>query len=321
MNWIERYVAEVKRYLPARNREDVGEELQSLLEEEVLAREADRERPLTAEETETFLRDFGHPMRVAARYGASGVLIGEALFPLYRKVVRYLLGAVLLVYVLAVLWNVVGGIIWGIAAEERLFNPGFGFGEAWSLAVNWLVFITLGFHLADRHLVRGGWLERWSPASLPPADAERESLLSCIVVCVLATAWLLLLNALSPAFSVPVLLGEDGNRLVTLLAWLKIQAVLVLAVYLVLVFRPYWSRGRRIAIMVSDLLTMVGVAICLGIGAEELLRHYPDLPEGLARGSTVVLWAWMLGLLVDLLTQGYRLLEGRGANRTPGDGF
>jgi hypothetical protein len=196
-------------------------------------------------------------------------------------------------------------------SDERAVNLGFGFGEAWAIAVNWLVFITLGFHLADRFLVQRGGLDRWNPAALPPADAERESLLASVVACVLIAVWLVILNRLSPAFSATVLLGEDSNRFVALVAWLKIQAVLVLAVYLVLLFRPYWSRGKRIAIMVSDLLTMVGVAICLSLDPAGLLQHYPSLPEGLARGSTVVLWVWLFGLLADLLTQAYRLLEHR----------
>ncbi|HBX37792.1 MAG TPA: hypothetical protein DEG76_11085, partial [Pseudohongiella sp.] len=152
MNWIDRYVAEIKRYLPAKNRDDVAEELQSLLEEEVLELEADRERPLTDAEWHDLLREFGHPMQVATRYGASGVLISAALFPLYRKVVGYLLAAVAMVYVLAITWSIVADVIWGVMADARAVNLGFGFGEAWSFAVNWLVFITLGFHLADRYV-------------------------------------------------------------------------------------------------------------------------------------------------------------------------
>jgi len=164
MKWIDRYVVEVKRYLPAGNRDDIGEELQSLLEEELLAREADRERPLREDEVLDFLREFGHPMRVAARYGASGVLVSEALFPLYRKVVRYLVAAVALVYGLAVVLGIVADVVWDAAAGQRAVQLSFGFGEAWSFTVNWLVFITLGFYLADRHVVRSGGLERWDPA-------------------------------------------------------------------------------------------------------------------------------------------------------------
>ena len=42
MNWLDRYVAAVRRYLPARQRADVGEEIRSTLQEqmdEAIARE------------------------------------------------------------------------------------------------------------------------------------------------------------------------------------------------------------------------------------------------------------------------------------------
>lgn len=311
MNWIDRYVAEIKRYLPAKNRDDVAEELQSLLEEEVLELEADRERPLTDAEWHDLLREFGHPMQVATRYGASGVLISAALFPLYRKVVGYLLAAVAMVYVLAITWSIVADVIWGVMADARAVNLGFGFGEAWSFAVNWLVFITLGFHLADRYVADTGILKRWNPATLPPAQLERESLSSSILVSILVAVWLVILHRLSPEFSAAVLLGEQNNRFITLIAWLKIQAVLVLAVYLILLFKPHWSRGKRMLVMVSDALAAFGVAICLSIPAEALLQIYPELPEALLRTTSIVLWLWLLGLLADLLVQGYRLMQRR----------
>ena len=311
MNWIDRYVAEIKRYLPAKNRDDVAEELQSLLEEEVLELEADRERPLTDAEWHDLLREFGHPMQVATRYGASGVLISAALFPLYRKVVGYLFAAVATVYVLAITWSIVADVIWGVMADARAVNLGFGLGEAWSFVVNWLVFITLGFHLADRYVADAGILKRWNPAALPPAQLERESLSSSILVSILVAVWLVVLHRLSPEFSAAVLLGEQNNRFITLIAWLKIQAVLVLAVYLILLFKPHWSRGKRLVIVVADALTAFGITICLSLPTGAMLQTYPDLPEGVLRITTIVLWIWLSGLLADLLVQAYKMLQRR----------
>ncbi|MDH7943561.1 hypothetical protein QGM61_06995 [Pseudohongiella sp. SYSU M77423] len=311
MNWIDRYVAEIKRYLPAKNRDDVAEELQSLLEEEVLELEADRERPLTDAEWHDLLREFGHPMQVATRYGANGALVSAALYPLYRKVVTYLLAATALIYVVAIVWSIVADVTWGVMTEQRAVNLGFGFSEAWSFAVNWLVFITLGFHIADRYLVNAGTLQRWNPDSLPPAMAERETLLSSILVSILVAVWLVILHRLSPEFSAAVLSGEQDNRFITLIGWLKIQAVVVLAVYLVLLFKPHWTKGKRAMIMVADALTAFGIALCLSMPAEALLQAYPQLPEGLLRVSTIVLWIWVMGLLADLLVQGYKVVQRR----------
>ncbi|HBX36842.1 MAG TPA: hypothetical protein DEG76_05940, partial [Pseudohongiella sp.] len=131
------------------------------------------------------------------------------------------------------------------------------------------------------------------------------------LVSILVAVWLVILHRLSPEFSAAVLLGEQNNRFITLIAWLKIQAVLVLAVYLMLLFKPHWSRGKRMLVMVSDALAAFGIAICLSIPAEALLQIYPELPEALLRTTSIVLWLWLLGLLADLLVQGYRLMQRR----------
>lgn len=82
MTLIEQYLAAVAAQLPGEKREDIVAELRDALMERIEAREAELGRAMTEAETESLLREFGHPLTVAARYrGGPDHLIGPELFP------------------------------------------------------------------------------------------------------------------------------------------------------------------------------------------------------------------------------------------------
>lgn len=70
---IEAYVADVMKWLPVKQRSDVGFELRALLMEEVHGRAADAGRLPDGAMTLELLRAFGHPDDVAARYHPAGI--------------------------------------------------------------------------------------------------------------------------------------------------------------------------------------------------------------------------------------------------------
>ncbi|HUY77114.1 MAG TPA: hypothetical protein VMV29_10110 [Ktedonobacterales bacterium] len=99
MDLIERYIREVKAYLPGKQQTDIGQELNGNLHAAVDDREEELGRPLTESEVERLLQGFGHPLVVAGRYQASQGslafgprLIGPVLFPLYLRVLWLLIG-------------------------------------------------------------------------------------------------------------------------------------------------------------------------------------------------------------------------------------
>ena len=92
---IERYVREVERNLPKRQRSDVAAELRSLLEDALNDRALSAERPPDEDLAAEVLRDFGEPDEVAERYlPAERYLIGPRLYPAYLLVVKIVLFAV-----------------------------------------------------------------------------------------------------------------------------------------------------------------------------------------------------------------------------------
>lgn len=83
MDLVEKYIEDVKVLLPARQREDIAEELEGILRGRLEEKAAELGRPLSKDEEEEVLRAYGHPMMVAARYLPTRTLIGPELYPLW----------------------------------------------------------------------------------------------------------------------------------------------------------------------------------------------------------------------------------------------
>jgi hypothetical protein len=91
MNVVDRYLLNVRAYLPTGREDDLVAELRENIRAEVEDREERAGRPLTEEETFGLLRAHGHPLLVAGQYRADGrrlvlgrEVIGPALFPFFR---------------------------------------------------------------------------------------------------------------------------------------------------------------------------------------------------------------------------------------------
>jgi hypothetical protein len=94
--WIDRYVNEVGRRLPANQRADVEREIRSLIEDEVAdrldaAEEQGGSQPDGEATVLAVLQQFGAPGEMAAKYQAPRYLIGPAMFPVYQIVLGIVL--------------------------------------------------------------------------------------------------------------------------------------------------------------------------------------------------------------------------------------
>lgn len=305
MNWIPRYVAQVKSYLPGKDRDDVAEELTSLLEEKIADREDSLGRPLDQQETFTLLQEFGHPLKVASAYRASGPLISEALFPLYVVCIRYLVIIQVALYAVSLLAFYVSG--------QRDLWPHFSLVDLFNMGMFYFGAITLGFHITDRYLEKKDFLSRWNPRELPREDAERVSLFTTVTLLIIILAWFRLLSYIPVDHTLDELLGRTDNRFTTFVLWLKLQAILCVPIYVWLLLRPYWSNGKRLLIIASDLLVATGIIICLSIDSASFARQVAQrIPEwdssvGVGTLSTVILSFWMLGVIWDIADHGVKI--------------
>jgi hypothetical protein len=137
------------------------EDLRSQIED----KEAELGHKLAEAEVEVILKRCGSPMAVAGRYLPQQSLIGPALFPIYRVVIRSLVLYFLLPWLL--LWMGISVF----SPDFRADHPGgalFASLEPWWLACTYsLFFCTLAFALLDRSQARSHLVNTWNPRSLP----------------------------------------------------------------------------------------------------------------------------------------------------------
>lgn len=144
MDWIKSYTSAVANELPAKDRQEVKEELTSNIWDML------PENPTEAE-IQTLLNELGDPKQMAQQYRSQpNYLIGPAVYPDYLKVLKVILpvaasfGAILAIVVFVVEKGT--GSLPGIFAEA----VGEGLGGAISFAVTALVWTTIGFVIAER---------------------------------------------------------------------------------------------------------------------------------------------------------------------------
>ena len=93
MNLIDRYIAEVGKHLPRRQRTDIEAEIRSTLED--MLEERTQGKGLADEVTVVaLLQEYGSPRDVAAKYKTHQYLIGPRLFPIFETVIRIVFAVV-----------------------------------------------------------------------------------------------------------------------------------------------------------------------------------------------------------------------------------
>lgn len=241
MTLLQRYVEAVKRYLPAESRDDTAHELASLLQDE-LDEVAERKGALLDDvEVVKFLRRYGHPYLVAARYRKRRTLIDEAVYPLYKRVLALVLSALLLVSVVISL----GRLSTTPDAASAAHTVPLFINDVLGSVLFGFALVTLGFHWLGDRLAGHSRLWRFDPATLPAADVSFAS------VRLASTVWNIIVLVLTIALLQTLRYPWGGDvdvRLspVALPYILPLQAVAlsVLLVHVTNLFQRYWTRTK-----------------------------------------------------------------------------
>lgn len=259
MNWLNRYVWAVKRYLPERMREDIGEELHSLLQERLDEAQEEKGGPLQEADTLALLKDFGHPLEVASRYRSQRVLIGESLFPIYKQVLKYLVFTFLTVYLVSTLIEASGIFEWW----PDNMSDGIE-----SVGLWYFVIITAMFYALEKYLSRIDFFGRWDPKKLPLIYEgwARISLASSITSSVCIVLWFVILCAVNNEYSWATFTGQSDDLVASLVLWLKAQALLQFLLSIGNVYTPYWTRFKLFFNALNDILFSLIVIKALLIG-------------------------------------------------------
>lgn len=144
MTLIDRYIGEVKRRLPANEREDIGQELRSTLEDMLPV-------GYTEEEERELLMKFGNPAVLAGKYRSQPMyLIGPRYFDLYITLLKIIISIVFtVVLVILIITTIFSGI-----GETSVLNVignliGKSFSAAFDVAFNVLFWVTLVFVIIE----------------------------------------------------------------------------------------------------------------------------------------------------------------------------
>jgi len=254
MELIERYVYQVGKRLPSKNRADIVSELRSSLEDQLDAR-ADSE-PSEAQVIE-LLNEMGSPESVAASYFPEGqYLIGPTLYPLFRLITGIVLAAVIGAQLIAV----TAGVIFSqesINAVRTLL----GILLSVPIAVGWVV---IAFAILQRVGVRPEPEEEpFDPRQLPAISGEEpvnrgEQIFSIVFGVALLTGLIILYGpgaAASGYFAIPAITQY--------LPWISLVLVFGILINIVILWHGEWRTSTRIAKLLDDLvgLLLLGLMI------------------------------------------------------------
>ncbi len=163
MSLLDRYLHEVGKHLPRKNREDILKELRSSLTD-ALENEAGPDS--TDEQVSAMLKEFGEPRKVAARYHPEGqYLIGPALYPLFQMVASIAVAAAIGAQILAwaVTYFLAGKPVNTLESVAGMIN-------SLPAIIGWVVII---FAVLQNFDVQPDKDEKpWDPASLPQVESN-----------------------------------------------------------------------------------------------------------------------------------------------------
>jgi hypothetical protein len=305
MELIERYIHEVGRYLPGKNRADIQAELRSLLSDAL-------EDQVVGEPDEAavkkVLKEFGTPRSVAAKYYPEGqYLIGPALFPLYQMIVGIVVAAVSGAQVLAwlVAYFIAGEMVNPLTALAGLIT-------SIPTAVGW---VTVVFFIMQRFDLRPDEPEEeWDPATLPQINPEEEVKRGDRFVSIVFETVILAVVILFPdhlgAYFFPSGAFFGNPVLAEYLGWISASLLISIAIDIYMVWQGRWTLGNRLATLGANLFSIAVLAWMVQAHTTWLRAHgvtsftiaMEKLAEDvLANGQIVTMWAFWMAFSVALI--------------------
>ncbi len=189
--YIERYLYEVGRRLPGKQREDIIKELRSLIQDALEAKAGKGGTP-TKEDILAVLKEMGSPAEVAARYSDwTQYVVGPELFPIYRifltVILCVMLFAVLLAFIVQAVQTGPYGNFW--PAIGQLFGGIISGALSAVGAVTIIFFIIERAKKQDREKFKSAMndmkkgLEKgfnkeysWNPEKMQPVPAKQDTM-------------------------------------------------------------------------------------------------------------------------------------------------
>jgi hypothetical protein len=314
MDLIERYLAAVRQNLPDDKADDIIAELHDELATRQEIREDALGRPLERAELTAMLREFGHPLVIAARYRPQQYLIGPEIYPFYLFGLRVVLtiGAALL-FAIGVISALLGnGNI--IEMFVRITS------DLWGFFFTAVAVVTLGFALFERYGGSVDQLYHWTPEHLPAPLARRKGQWEAAFEVGLSIAFLLWWIG---AVNLPSVAATGNVRVEAAAIWDQYYLpILVLASAQLAVNLIQWllPQLRRTAALLSIGVSVATIAVAAGlykagawvtvVAADKAGEDLTRLTESVNLSIRIALIVMMVIMAMQALGELWKLVRG-----------
>lgn len=290
MNLIDRYVTEVGKHLPRKNRLDIEVELRSTLEDMLEDRSQQTGRPADEALAEELLQAYGAPRKVAATYQTHPYLIGPRMFHVYTLVLKIVLFAVTLGLSIATIVSLIGVTM---TSPEILGTLGEFAASLVSALVAAFGNVTLVFAILERVMPDKVFEEeeKWTPTELTKEPEPNQVKIGDMIASIVFTAAALMVFNFYPQI-VGIWNIENGNwtqiaglseTFFRYLPWINLSGILTIALDIWLLRQGIWSSLPR---WMHIGLQVVGIAIAAAmLRGPSLLTFYSstlDAETGIA---------------------------------------
>lgn len=300
MQLIDRYVQAVKSYLPIKIRDDIGEELQLLLNEKLDDMRESNDGELNEEAIIEFLKRQGHPMKVAAGYREVSALVSETLFPIYRQALIWVLGIIVAIQIFSWALGIISG--WEVRSlMDLVFNT-------LNALMLGFAYATIAFHLGGKILEKQGLLKNWDPRKLPAIHTDWQNMPRGESIPSLIGNLLLLamFNGLSPLHYDYVSL-QASAEFAALLPWANGILLFSLAYDVEKIFRPLHTRFTTISALVLTTATLILLGYIFFLDSRVVLQLGEHVFEPIKPYTVAI--AMCIIFFVEGLPNGQRLLR------------
>jgi hypothetical protein len=260
MNLIDKYVAEVGKHLPRKQRSDIERELKSTLED-MLDEQKQADGPASEAETIALLKEYGAPRDVAESYVGPRYLIGPRTYPIFSLIVKVVMAVLLGVGLFGYFTST---FITGEFIETGILSS---FGKFWAGLLGGMIntfgYLVITFAFLERVLPATEFdeEEEWDPARLArepgPDDVRVGESIAAIIFTVIGLIIFnlypdvigLYFNSNGEKIFVPIL----TDAFFTYLPWINLLGVLQIIFNFYLVRRRTWTVFTRVCNIALEL--------------------------------------------------------------------
>jgi hypothetical protein len=304
MSLIDRYIAEVGRHLPEKDRADIEAEIRSTLEDGI-----EEKGGVNEANVKSVLQEFGDPASLAEKYSSSKrYLIGPLWYDGYIETLKRVLGTavpiVLVVMFLIEMANQPGSVVGSLieAVENTIY-----------VGLQITLWVTVGFIIAERtgadpNDAPSKEPRVWTPDQLPPLPRKRQMDISEVVT----SMALVIGGALLIAWSPRILSIQNNGETIPFLhpnlwnLWLPIFFVLVGLTVLHELFKLVIGNWTRALTVTNVILGVAAIAYIVALITTQNmfnLAFVAALAESGARGAQeATSWAtWTINITAAII--------------------